>query len=264
MKKTAALLCGTLCVAHGAPAAESDVWTLGTGVHYSSGDYGTSTTTTILSVPLNIRYDRAPWSFRISVPYIEIDGATSVIPGIGSVENTNPRRRGGGGAAISEGTASGLGDIVASATYSAYYDAAAQLGIDVTGKVKVATADEDEGLGTGEHDFAALVEAFKTVDRTTMFAGVGHYWLGSSAFIRLDDVWSWSLGASYALDRRDSVGLIYDERQRVAPGADKLSELTAFWSRRLDRGWKAQAYFLLGLADGSPDWGTGLSAGYSF
>lgn len=261
MRSGFTLLCSVLFCAGNALAAESDVWTLGTGVHYSSGDYGTSTTTTILSVPLNIRYDRAPWSFRISVPYIEIDGASSVIPGIGSVGSTNPRRRGVAG---DDTTASGLGDVVASATYAAYDDRAARFGIDLTGKVKVATADEDEGLGTGEHDFAALVEAFKTFDRTTVFAGIGHHWLGSSAFIRLEDVWSWSLGASYALDARDSVGLIYDEREAVAAGAAKLSELTGFWSRKVDRAWKVQAYFLMGLAEGSPDWGAGLSAGYSF
>jgi hypothetical protein len=43
-----------------------------------------------------------------------------------------------------------------------------------------------------------------------------------------------------------------------------LSELMLFWSRQLDRAWKAQVYFLVGLADGSPDWGAGLSAAYSF
>jgi hypothetical protein len=262
MKKAAGLLGAALLVAHGALAAENDLWTLGSGIHYNSGDYGTGTTTTILSVPLDISYERAPWRFRISVPYLEIDGASSVIPGIGSVSNGNPRRR--GGTAAASGTASGLGDTVASATYAAYYDRAAQLGIDLTGKIKFGTADADAGLGTGEHDFAALAEVLKTFGRTTWFAGIGHHWLGSSAFIRLDDVWSWSLGASYRIDQRDSAGLVYDGRERVSSAAEALSEITGFWSRKLDRAWKAQVYLLLGLAEGSPDWGAGLSFAYAF
>jgi hypothetical protein len=262
MKKAAALLGGALLAAHGALAAQPDIWTLGSGLHYNSGDYGTGTTTTILSVPLDIRYERTPWRFRIWVPYVEIDGASSVIPGIGSVSNGNPRRR--GGSAGASGAASGLGDVVASATYAAHYDPTARLGVDVTGKIKLGTADADAGLGTGEHDFAALAEAFKTFDRTTFFAGVGHHWLGSSPLLRLDDVWSWSLGASYRIDQRDSAGVFYDSRERVSSSAEPLSEITAFWSRRLDRAWKAQAYFLLGLAEGSPDWGTGLSVAYAF
>lgn len=250
MKK---LLCSLLFVAHGALA--QDGLTLGTGIHYSEGDYGTGTDTTIFTVPLTARYGTGPWSLRLWVPYIEIDGATSVVPGVGSVRR---------GPVTRSRTESGLGDVVASATYAAYYDAGAQLGIDVTGKVKLGTADADRGLGTGEDDFAALVEVFKTFDRVTAFVGVGHHWLGSSAAIPLDNVLSWSLGGTYRIDDRDSAGLIYDGRERVAPGAGELSELTAFWSRRLSREWKAQVYVLKGFANGSPDWGAGLSAAYAF
>lgn len=254
MTLKATLLCGALCFAQGALGAEGDVWTLGSGIHYSSGDYGTSTTTDILSIPLELRYERAQWTFRFSLPYVEIDGTGSVVPGLGAVGSSARRRD----------SAAGLGDLVAAATYAALYDPGAQLGLDLTAKVKAATADEDEGLGTGEHDFAVLVEAYKTFDRTTLFAGVGHHWLGDPPGLRLNDVWSWSLGGSYRLDARDSAGLVYDEREALTADSGKLRELTAFFSRKLDRRWKGQAYFLMGLADGSPDWGAGLSAGYSF
>src|SRR5256885_16695350 len=119
---------------------------------------------TILSVPLTARYDTGPWSLRASVPYLEVSGPSAVIPGVGTVSNSNPRKRGGG----AEGTASGIGDTTLSATYTAYP------GIDLTGKVKLATADADQGLGTGEHDAAALIDVYKTFDRVTLFAGVGY------------------------------------------------------------------------------------------
>jgi hypothetical protein len=38
----------------------------------------------------------------------------------------------------------------------------------------------------------------------------------------------------------------------------------AFWIRKLDKATKAQAYTLLGLANGSPDWGLGLSVAHAF
>lgn len=248
------LLCGLAFAACGALAQEGAL-TLGTGLHYSEGDYGTSTTTTILSLPVTARYDQGRWSLRASVPYVEISGAPAVVPGVGAV------RRGRGTASA---TASGLGDAVASATYAAYYDRSAGVGLDLTGKVKIATADEDEGLGTGEHDFAALVDVFKQLDRLTVFGGVGYHMLGSSAAIPLDDVWSWNVGGSYRIDARDSAGLAYDARERASATSGAISELTAFWSRQLDRRWKAQVYVLKGFADGSPDWGAGLSAAYAF
>jgi hypothetical protein len=267
MRSRIGVLCAAMALGGTAFAADPGAWSLGTGIHYSEGDYGTPTTTTILSIPVTARYDVERWSLRATIPYVEISGAGSVIPGVGSVRNTNPRGRGRGAApaaAASEGSASGLGDVVASATYAAYYDRAAQLGLDLTGKVKIATADPDEGLGTGEHDFAALIEVYKTTDRVTLFAGLGYHILGSSAFIQLDDVFSWSLGGSYRIDTRDSAGLAYDARERVSASASPISELTAFWSRRLDRAWKAQVYVLKGFADGSPDWGAGLSATHAF
>lgn len=259
MKTRMTLASGMLALASPMAIAADDVWTLGTGIHYSSGDYGTSASTTILFIPVTARYDTGRWSFRASVPYIEISGLGSVVPGVGAVGNANQRRRGQG-----QGEASGLGDVTASATYAAYYDRAAQLGLDLTGKVKIATADADEGLGTGEHDFAVLADVFKVIDRLMLFAGIGYHMLGSSASIPLDNVWSWSVGGSYRIDARDSAGLTYDARERVSPSASPQSELTAFWSRRLDRAWKAQVSVLKGFANGSPDWGAGLSAAYSF
>lgn len=65
----------------------------------------------------------------------------------------------------------------------------------------------------------------------------------------LNDVFKYTLGASYRLD---------------APTSAPQRELTAFWSRRLDTGWRAQLYVLVGLADGSPDFGAGVSVAYAF
>ena len=42
------------------------------------------------------------------------------------------------------------------------------------------------------------------------------------------------------------------------------SELTAFYALKYNKSWKTQAYFLKGFSDASPDWGAGLSVGYSF
>lgn len=239
---------------------------LGVGVHHSRGDYGTGTQTRILAVPVTGRYDRGLLTVKVTVPWLEISGGTSVVPGVGRVANSSPNARGrrGGGATSTEATASGLGDTTVAASWGLIRDARAGHGVDVTGKVKVATADADEGLGTGEHDFGAFVDAYKVFGANTVFGGLGHTWLGSSPFLALDDVWSVNLGVSHRLDARDSAGISFDGRQRVSPSAGPQRELMAFFGRKLDSRWTAQAYFLKGLADGSPDWGVGATAAYAF
>lgn len=242
--------------------AQDTSLTLGSGIGFTSGKYGTGTTTRITSIPFSARYETERWAFKASIPYLFVSGGTSVIPGVGQVANSNPRGRGGRRAA--EATTHGLGDLVTSATYSAWYDEDAELGIDVTGKVKWATANADEGLGTGANDYSLQVDVDKTFDNVTVFGGVGRSELGSTEFIHLDSVWYANAGASYRLDRDDNIGLSLDARQRVSPTAFPVRELTAFWSHRIDAHWRAQTYFLKGLAKGSPDWGGGFTAGYTF
>jgi hypothetical protein len=250
MSRRVAALCAGMLLACGAQAQEGPL-TLGAGLHYSSGDYGTGSTTRITSLAGTARYERGPWTYRATVPYLEVEGENTVIPGVGAVGSRSGRR-----------TESGLGDIVLGATYAAYSDS--KLGVDLTGKLKLATADEDKGLGTGEHDLAFLVDLYQTFHRVTAFGGVGYHILGDAPGQPLDNVWSANIGGSYKIDERDSAGVSLEGRQRVAPGASPQRELMGFFTRNLDRFWKAQAYALIGLADGSPDWGFGLSAARPF
>lgn len=254
MRSAIATACAGMLVAHGALAAQEGELTLGGGLHYSSGDYGTGSTTRITSLAATARYETGPWVYKATVPYLLVSGDTRVIPGVG-------RARGG---AASSGSASGLGDILLSATYGAYYHRASTLGVDLTGKLKLGTAEAAEGLGTGEHDVILLADVYRTFDRVTGFGGIGYHILGDSPFLPLDNVWSANLGASYKLDERDTAGVMLEGRQRVAPGGSPQRELTGFFVRKLDRFWKAQAYALIGLANGSPDWGAGLSLARPF
>ncbi len=81
-KKSIAL--GLLAFAQGALAADAGEFSLGVGFNYSSGEYGTSTTTEILSIPIIARYERGPWIFKLTVPYLSISGGTSVFPASGA------------------------------------------------------------------------------------------------------------------------------------------------------------------------------------
>lgn len=87
---------------------------------------------------------------------------------------------------------------------------------------------------------------------------------GSSPASPLEDAFNYTLGGSLRLNERDSAGLSYDEREPVVAGGPWQRELTLFGSRRFEGGWRAQGYFLLGLAKGSPDWGVGINLAHAF
>lgn len=235
-------------------AAEPGALSIGTSVNYSSGKYGSSTSTDITSIPVNVTYDTGPWSLKLSVPYVRITGPGDVVAGVGKTSKSTTAVR----------TASGLGDVVAAATYNFYNDAASQSGADVTGKIKFGTGDSAKGLGTGENDYSVLLDVYKKVNQFTLFGGVGYTVLGSSAAIPLRNVFSLTAGSTFKLDEKSSVGFAYDYRQKSSSTSAPQSELTAFYAHKFNKSWKTQAYLLKGFSDGSPDWGGGVSVGYAF
>jgi hypothetical protein len=261
-KRSALFLAGVLAIG-GAQAA--DAVTFGVGVDYSSGDYGTGTTTEILSVPFSARYAVGNWTYKASLPWLRVSGDPNVLPGVGLVVNTNPhgRGRGQGGTTVPDptepesGTASGIGDLNLSATYS--FDTGGPFGIDLTGKAKIATADEDKGLGTGANDYGLAVDVYRAFGATTVFGGVGYTMLGDSDYVEVDGIANASLGVSHKLGATgNSVGVAYDWRQAASSSFDDRSELTGFYSFGGQSPNRFQVYATAGLSDGSPDWGGGI------
>lgn len=257
--------CVLLLAFGGARAA--DGLSLGVGVDYSSGDYGTGTSTDIFSVPFTAKYGSGNWTWKASLPWLRVSGNANVVPGLGDVVNTNPRGRGRGkngstATATDTGTASGIGDLRLSGTYS--IDTGTPFGVDLTANAKIATADENKGLGTGANDYGVAIDVYRTFGRATVFGGAGYTVLGKSDYIDVNSVASANVGTSWKLDRGDSVGAMYEWRQAAATGANDRSELTGFYTLGVGNGGKLQAYATAGLSNGSPAWGGGVSYTYAF
>lgn len=246
-----ALACAVLPLsAHAGDAQLS----LGVGLDYSTGKYGETQSTEIWYLPVTAKVESGKTTFKLTVPYLRITGPGGVVKDLGKIGA-------GGGAKTTE---TGLGDVVAALTYAAYENAANGLMLDVTGKIKFATADEDKGLGSGENDYAVQVDAYKTSGVTTLFGTLGYKVLGDPTGVKLDNVFYGTLGVSRKFSDLTSAGLMLDLRQKSSATGDPQREVTAYVARKLDKQWKAQAYAVKGFTDGSPDWGLGANLTYAF
>lgn len=268
MKKQWLALACVAALAASATASADGSSSVSVGFDYSSGKYGSTTTTDIWSVPFAFGYQSDRWSLKLTVPYIRVSGSGNVIPGLGGTDNRNPRGRGRNGGTLpstdTAGSASGLGDVVASAGYTLVSDQASGFGLDLTGKVKFGTADEAQGLGSGQNDYTVALDAYRSRNDWTVFGGVSYAVLGDSDFLQLDDVFGANVGANYKIDDASSWGAVYDFRQKASERSGSRSELTGFYSHKVGASTKLQAYALAGFSDGSPDWGAGLSLKYGF
>lgn len=256
-------------------AHATDGFSVGTGADYSRGNYGTGTTTEIWSVPFAAIYRSHRWTFGLTVPYVGISGSGNVIPGTGPVDDSNPLERGldqllgggastGGAATTASASASGLGDVVASAGYGVFSSADRSFGLTLTGKVKFGTADVNKGLGTGQDDYGLSMDSYKVLGAWTPFGGVGWMNYRSSPYIRLNNGMNANAGLDYRIESRDNVGVAWSYRQRIAVGGATQSEVTAYWSHRFGDRLRLQSHALGGMTNGSPDWGIGTAVNNSF
>lgn len=262
---TAAILFA-LCSA----AQARDGFTLGTGIDYSTGDYGSNTITEILSVPVTANWRYGNFSARVSVPWLRVSGDPNVLPGVGGVDNDNPLGRGrlpliGGPeqppAEGERGVASGVGDVTAAMAWTVPLGASA--GLDLGVNAKIATADENKGLGTGANDYGATVDVYRDFDGTLLFGGIGRTRLGDSEYIDLEHVNSANLGLSQRVGQ-GRIGAMYEQRDAASRDREQRRDATLFYARPTTSGGHVQLYASRGFTDGGPEWGAGVSVSTGF
>ena len=231
---------------------------LTSGVDYSTGKYGQSEATDITYIPFIAKYDTGNTTLKLTVPWVKITGPGDVVGG-----NT-PIVIGSSNRPIT--TESGLGDIVFSATQTiAQFGESNPLLLELTGKVKFATASSSKGLGTGENDYIVTLDAYKSISTAvTIFGDVGYKILGDPSGINLNNVWYGSAGFAYKLSPATSAGMMVDIRQATMNTSQPLRELTVFLTHKFNANYKLQTYLTSGNTDASTDLAGGLMLGWMF
>jgi len=242
-------------LAGNADGAESNEgrFSLSTGFDYSSGKYGTSSSTDILYIPVSVKYETDSARFKLTVPYVRISGAGKVVSAGDQIVlgNTGNRR-----------TGSGLGDVVVSAFGTLIPEAGKLPLIDVGVKIKFGTADKTKGLGTGENDYSLQADITKTYDKLTAFATLGYKWVGDPPGVTFNNVAYGEVGGAYKFTSHTSAGIFIDYRQAVLPGRDDPRELTLYSNHKLSPDLSLIVYIYGGFSNSSPDTGGGLQIAY--
>ncbi len=183
------------------PVAPDYQWQVGFTPNYSSGNYGTGTTSTFLYAPLSLRRIFQDGDVTLIVPFVvaTTDGQTTLVGGTPTrVDDNNKSNSGsgssGGGGSSGSGsgdddngcsgkgqsgsgnnrtcgtttrapgqkvTTSGLGDIILRGRYFLVEETNSFPLIAVTARVKIPTASASQGLGTGALDYGAGAEVSK-------------------------------------------------------------------------------------------------------
>ncbi len=243
----------TLLFACTSVLSANDRVTLSTGVDYSKGAYGATSDTKIWYIPFSVKLEKPKIVYKLTVPFIQITG-----PGYVTGADAVPSGTGGTG----QTTESGMGDIIASASYALVPYLPERPAIDITAKIKFPTADESRGLGTGETDYYLQADGLYGSGKLTTFSTLGYKIYGDPPGVNYKNVFYFSLGGSFSFTNKFSGGFIYDFRQAATASGADVKEVLGFASKKLDKNKKMLVYLVKGLSDGSPDWAIGINFGY--
>src|SRR3546814_20116745 len=86
-----ALCCGLLLAAATTVAQAQEGLSLSVGADYSTGEYGSATTTEIFSDPFSAKWASDSWTWKARLPWLRGDGEPSVLPGLGGVRREEGR-----------------------------------------------------------------------------------------------------------------------------------------------------------------------------
>jgi hypothetical protein len=247
---------------------------LSTGISYSSGKYGDITSTDVLVVPLSAKIRTGQWTFKVSVPFLRIDGpagATVVLDdsGGGSGGGGNSGPGGGpdtpedngssGGAAGTGRNENGIGDTSLSATYSFEEIGGSSIYIDVSGRVRLPTGSEDKGLGIGATDYGLSTEIGVDKNGGGGYLSVGRRFLGSVTGLQREDGWQAGVGGWFNATERTSLGAGYDWRESSTTTGTDPAEVYAYVSVKMSDAWRINVNASAGLNDASADYGAGVT-----
>lgn len=241
---------------------------LSLGGYYGKGDFGEPADTAIWYTPLSYEYSVSSWRLRATVPWLKISGSGNVLVNVGGLSRPEVPEQ-----PVSYGlSAEGLGDVVLNATWElpAWSDSAPFFDLGV--EIKLPTADETAGLGTGASDYALQADMYQMLGVNTLFVTLGYRLRGSSEwFDGLQDSAYASLGWSRPWGGADapppgegqwSWGVIYDFREAASMLSDDTHELLPYVSWAPVPRWSFMLYASKGYGRDTPDHAGGVQLNY--
>lgn len=253
--------------------AEEQRLRLKVAVTYEQGDFGTASTTRTVFVPFTLQYLGDQFDLGVTVPFLYQETPPNVVAVAGAPEPIRADSGGpGGGGGADEGvatrvtkqTAAGLGDIVVKGRYYLVEDRGPFPEVSPFAKVKLPTADDDKGLGTGELDFGFGVELAKRFGSLTAFGDLGYTFIGDPPGINFRDKISGTVGVAYALTNRLTPSVALEWSRALVATADDPLDAVFGLDYKVTRDISLQYFVTVGLSDGSPDFGVTAATAVRF
>ena len=241
--------------ADGDAASDTSV-SLSTGLDYSSGKYGSVRATDILVALTDVTLKTGDFQFTAALPYITITGPAFLVVGAGGVPIVvNPGR-------TADKERKGLGDLNFSTTYSVPSELTDEFQVDLTGRIKLATGEQSQGLSSGETDFGFSVDVSRQFGDWAPFVSFGYRIPGRPTAYSLVSAPSFSVGTSLQLGDHFLAIMSYDFDGTISSTLADSQQLFGSISWVATDDLTFTTYGEYGMSSGAPRGGGGLLASW--
>ena len=254
-----ALMCLSVASSWGQQSAAPARFTFRMGVGYDQGDFGSTEVSRAYYAPFSLRYTRSRFDVGVSSAFARIDtaGGVRLIDGVPTQTNSSS------GPLLE----SGIGDTTIRSRFFAVIDegrGTAKPSITPFVKVKIPTAAEQRGLGTGKTDYGFGVELDKEVGPVFLFGDAGYTVVGKIPALNFRNRPAASFGVGRQVSEAVTVSGMLDWRRAIIAGNTNPAELVGVLSYKASRRVTVSPNAFVGLTNGSSDFGAGLQMSLKF
>ncbi len=238
------------------PPVQDTTISLATGLDYSSGKYGGTRTTDILVALSDVTLKTGDFQFTAALPFLTITGPAFLVVGAGGVPVVVNAGR------TADKERQGWGDLNLSSTYSVPSDLTGDFQVDLTGRIKLATGDQNKGLSSGETDFGFAVDISRQIGDWAPFVSFGYRVPGAPTAYSLVSAPSFSVGTSWQLSDHWLAIMSYDFDGTISSTLADSQQIFGSLSWVATDTLTFTTYGEYGLSSGAPKGGGGLLASW--
>ena len=276
------------------PQPPSRNWQIGFTPSYATGNFGTSSTSSFLYAPLSMRRLFKDGDMTVIVPFVTstTDGRTTIVGGSATRVDDSSKSGSSGSGSDDDGgcsgkgqsgsgkdrvcglttrgpgqkvTTSGLGDVIIKGRYYVAEEGDAMPLIALTARVKLPTANEQLGLGTGALDYGFGVELSKMFGENWIgFLDAGYNIIGDPDGLPFQNQHWYDVGAGYFVTKDFLVSAYFEEYRAIVPGFVNARDVFFATNYTVSSDWRLNSGVTVGVSNGAPDYAFSVGASYRF
>jgi Putative MetA-pathway of phenol degradation len=258
-------------------------WQIGVTPSFSTGTYGTDTSSSFYSAPWTLRRFFRDGDISLVIPFVisSTDGGVTLVGGNpvkvdtkgrdGDVQTVDCSKKGKGNSCLTgraEGqtvTTAGIGDIQLRGRYYVVEETDVRPLVALTARLKLPTANASQGLGTGAFDHGYGVEVSKIFfEKFIAYLDGGYNVIGNPDGLELRNQYWYDLGGGYYITRRFLVSFYYEEYRALVPGVVNSRDVFFAFNYKASDAWRFNVGFTKGLSDNAPDYALSVGTSYRF